>query len=205
MSRHMALLPGFLLVLAAPALSQSKDASPPVNNWAAWAAYPEGAWVTRQIDRRGQSKDSYTQTLTKKTADLITVKEEMEKKDDPNAAAQPPLILPVPGFENGEWHYARTEKPAPCPTCGSAHKASLVTPQKAEKIKIGTKDILCLVIDVVPFDCKGEKDGTSRWWISKDVPGGLVKRETVAADRPGKVVELVIDFDKKKKPDAGGK
>ena len=42
------------------------------------------------------------------------------------------------------------------------------------------------------FHCKGGRAGNSRWWLSKEVPGGLVKREWTAVDRPGKVVDTVL-------------
>jgi hypothetical protein len=134
------------------------------------------------------------------------VKEDDEKKkDETNGDNPPPLELPVPGFENGEWHYERNPKPFPCPTCRVEHKPSIVTERKKEKLKIANKEVLCYVMDAVPFDCKGAKSGTSRWWLSKEVPGGLVKREWTAEGRPGKVVDTVLDFDRKKKVDSEGK
>lgn len=162
--------------------------------------------MTLEHDNRGDFKSSYTRTLTKKTADLLTVKDiDEKKKDDKNVDDQPALVFPIPGFENGEWHYPRTPKPDLCPTCRTPHKDSLLTEQKKEKIKVANKEVLCQVYDVVPFDCKGAKTGTSRWWMSKEVPGGLVKREWTADGKPGKVVDTVLDFDKKKKVESDGK
>ena len=194
---------GMVLVAAAP---QSKDGKPTWDDWNAWNGFPEGAWVTMEHDSRGEFKTTFTRTFTKKTPDLLAVKETDEKKkDDKNANDQPPLVFPVPGFENGEWHYTRNPKPFPCPNCRAEHKPSIVTELKKEKLKIGNKEVLCFVMDVVPFDCKGAKDGTSRWWTSKEVPGGLVKRESMTEGRPGKVVDTVLDFDKKKKVESEGK
>jgi hypothetical protein len=191
-----------ILVAAAP---QSKASKPDWTGWNTWSAFPEGAWVTMEKDNRGEFKTTFTLTLTKKTPDLLAVKEDVEKKkDDKNADDQPPLVLPVPGFENGEWHYARNPKPIVCPTCGASHKDSIVTEQKKDKLTIAGKEVLCQVMDVVTFECKGAKDSTSRWWWSKEVPGWLVKREYTAEGRPGKVVETVLDFDKKKKVTSEG-
>jgi hypothetical protein len=99
----------------------------------------------------------------------------------------------------------KNPNPFPCPTCRAEHKPSITTEKKKEKLKIADKEVLCYVMDVVPFDCKGAKTGTSRWWLSKEVPGGLVKREWTAEGRPGKVVDTVLDFDKKKKVESEGK
>jgi hypothetical protein len=196
----------FLAMVLVAATPQSKDGKPSWQDWNAWNGFPEGAWVTMEKDSRGDFKTTFTLTLTKKTSDLLTVKEDVEKKKDAkNADDQPVLVLPVPGFENGEWHYARNPKPIVCPTCLADHKPSIVTELKKEKLKIANKEVLCLVMDVVPFDCKGAKSGTSRWWMSKEVPGGLVKRESTAEGKPGKVVEIVLDFDKKKKVESEGK
>lgn len=198
-----AALLGMILVAAAP---QAKDGKPTWDDWNAWNGFPEGAWVTTERDYRGEQKTTWTRRLTKKTPDLITVKEDVErKKDDKNADDLPPFVLPVPGFENGEWHYDRISKLSPCPTCRADHKPSIVTELKKEKLKIGNKEVLCYVMDAVPFDCKGAKDGTSRWWLSKEVPGGLVKRESTTEGKPGKVVDTVLDFDKKKKVESEGK
>ena len=196
---------GVALVAAAP---QSKDAKWSWNDWNAWSGFPEGAWVTMEKDMRGESKWTTMYTLTKKTADRLTVKStSLDKKKEDND--QPTLELPsIPGLPetNGdETYYEKNPKAFPCPTCRADHKPSIITEQKKEKLKIGTKEVLCYVMDVVPFDCKGAKTGTSRWWMSKEVPGGLVKREWTAEGRPGKVVDTVLDFDKKKKVESEGK
>jgi hypothetical protein len=198
-----AVIIGFILVAATP---QSKDGKPTWDDWNAWNGFPEGAWVTMEKNIRGDFKTTYTRVLAKKTPDLITVKDEDDKKkEDKNPDDPAPLQIPIPGFENGEWHYTQNPKPFPCPTCRAEHKPSIVTEQKKEKLKIAEKEVLCYVMDVVPFDCKGAKTGTSRWWTSKEVPGGLVKREWTAEGRPGKVVDTVLDFDKKKKVESENK
>lgn len=194
-----------LLIAAAP---QSKDGKPTWNDWNAWNQFPEGAWVTIERDFRGQSKTSFTDTLTNKTADKLTVKTSIEdkRKDDKPAEDQPTVVIEGPLFGQGDENVIeKAPKPFPCPTCRAEHKPSIITEQKKEKIKVGSREVLCYVMDVVPFGCKGEKTGTSRWWLSKEVPGGLVKREWTSPERPGKVVDLVLDFDKKKKVEGGEK
>lgn len=110
------------------------------------------------------------------------------------------MIIEGPLFgQSDENVIEKIPKPLPCPTCRGEHKPSIITEQKKEKLKVGGKEILCFVMDVVPFGCKGEKTGSSRWWLSKEVPGGLVKREWVSAERPGKVVDSVADFGKQKR------
>lgn len=165
--------------------------------WNSWTGFAEGAWVTIEKDFRGQSKTSFTLTLTKKTVDALTVKQTDEprpKRDD--VEVEGPLTVPGLPFENGEWHYVRNPKPLPCPTCGAVHKESLVAEHKKEKVKVADKELLCQVLEVIPFDCNGVKEGTSLWWLSRDVPGWLVKREFKAEGKPGKVVDSVLDFGK---------
>jgi hypothetical protein len=206
MKRHLALVGAFLGLLAAPASPQSGGAKPSWGDWAAWSAFPEGAWVTIERDFRGD-KSTFTQTVSKKSADRLTIKlSDVKKKDekpDPDAPTAT-FLGPLP-WGMGEEVIEKDPKPFPCPTCRKDHKPSLVTEQKKEKLKIGGKEVLCYVMDAVIFNCAGEKDGTSRWWLSKEVPGGLVKREWVAIDKAGKVIDLVVDFDKKKKVETPGK
>jgi hypothetical protein len=193
-----------LLIAAAP---QSKDGKPTWGDWNAWNHFPEGAWVTIERDFRGEFKTSYSNTLAKKTADKLTVKisDDLQKDDKP-AEDQPTVIIEGPLFGQGDENVIeKNPKPFPCPTCRAEHRPSVVTEQKKEKLKVGGKEILCNVMDVVPFDCRGAKSGTSRWWLSKEVPGGLVKREWTAIDKPGKVIDTVVGFDKQNKVSSEGK
>lgn len=190
-----------LLVAAAP---QAKEARPACEDWSAWNAFPEGAWVTIERDFRG-SKSLNTVTLTKKAPDRLTVKWSKEKNKDENKAEDEPEVI-IQGLPfSDEVVYEKNQKQMICPTCRANHKASIITEQKKEKLTIGGKEILCYVMDVVPFECGGAKSGTSRWWLSKEIPGGLVKREWTAIDKPGKVIDTVVGFDKQKKVSSEGK
>lgn len=183
------------LALCAFLDAQQAKAKTDYSEWNSWTGFAEGAWVTIEKDFRGQSKTTFTLTLTKKTLDALTVKQTDEpkaKRDD--IEVERPLTVPGLPFENGEWRYVRNPKPFPCPTCGAAHKDSLVTEQKKERVKVADKELLCQVLEVIPFDCNGTKQGTSVWWLSKDVPGWLVKREFKADGKLGKVVDTVLDF-----------
>jgi hypothetical protein len=193
-----------LLIAAAP---QSKDGKPSWGDWNAWSHFPEGAWVTIQREFRDEFKTSYTNTLTKKTADKLTIKiSDEDQKDDKPAEGQPAVIIEGSFFPKGDENVIeKNPKPFPCPTCRAEHKPSVITEQKKEKLKVGGKEILCYVMDVVPFGCKGEKTGISRWWLSKEVPGGLVRREWTATDKPGKVIDTVLDFGKQKKVESADK
>lgn len=189
------------LVAAAP---QAKEAKPACEDWSAWSAFPEGAWVTIDRDFRG-SKSTSTVTLIKKMPDRLTIKWSKEKDRDENKAEdEPEVILEGLPFSD-EVVYEKSPKQMLCPTCRANHKPSIITEQKKEKLTVGGKEIICYVMDVVPFDCRGAKSGTSRWWLSKEVPGGLVKREWTAIDRPGKVIDTVVGFDKQKKISTEGK
>jgi hypothetical protein len=190
-------------VLASGLLAATSQSRPTSDDWNAWSAFPEGAWVKLERNFRDAFKSTQTFTLIKKSADKVTVKLEVEKKKD-EGDDQPTVTLNgVPFANNNEYIYEKNPKPILCPTCRANHKPSLVTERKKEKLKVGDKEVLCYVMDVVPFDCDGTKSGTSRWWLSKEVPGGLVKREWTAKDRPGLVVDTILDFDKKKKVESG--
>jgi hypothetical protein len=196
---------GVTLIAATP---QSKDAKPSWADWNAWNGFPEGAWVTIDREMRGRHLWTTLYTLTKKTPDRLTVTStslDKKKEGDDQPVLELPAIPGLPETNGDEIYYVKNPKPFPCPTCRAEHKPSIITEQKKEKLKIADKEVLCYVIDVVPFDCKGVKDGNSRWWMSKEVPGGLVKREFTAEGRPGKVVDTVLDFDKKKKVESEGK
>ena len=188
----------FTLAMVAASPQSGK---PSWNDWNAWNHFSEGAWITVERDFRGESKSTSTDTLTKKTADRLTIKTTVPVKKDDNGADEAPAVIieGLPLNQGDETHIEKAPKPSPCPTCRAEHKPSIVTEQKKEKLKVAGKEVLCYVMDVVPFDCKGARTGTSRWWLSKEVPGGLVKREWTAADRPGKVVDTVLDFDKRKR------
>jgi hypothetical protein len=184
--------------VSAGASPQAKDGWPACEDWTSWSSFSEGAWVTIERDFRG-SKSTSTITLTKKAADRLTVKWSKEKeKDEKKAEDEPEFILEGLPFSD-EMVYEKNPKQILCPTCRANHKASIISAQKKEKITVGGKEILCYVMEVVPFDCRGAKSGMSRWWLSKEVPGGLVKREWTAIDRPGKVIDTVVAFDKQKK------
>ena len=160
--------------------------------------------MTIDRDFRG-SKSTNTVTLIKKMPDRLTVKWSKEKnKDEKKADDAPEVIIQGPMPFSDEVVYERGAKPQTCPTCRAVHKPSIITEQKKEKLAVGTKEILCYVMDVVPFECNGTKSGTSRWWLSKEVPGGLMKREWTAIDKPGKVIDTVVGFDKQKKVSSEG-
>lgn len=183
------------MVAAAP-----QSGKPTWNYWNAWNHFPEGAWVTVERDFRGEFKSTYTNTLTKKTVDRLTLKMTTHvKKDDKGADEAPDVIIEgLPLNQGDEIQIEKTPKPFSCPTCKAQHKPSIVTEQKKERLKVAGREVLCHVMDVVPFDCKGGRTGTSRWWLSKEVPGGLVRREWTAADKPGTVIDTVLDFGKQK-------
>lgn len=194
---HVAQAGILTVVMCAFLQAQQARAKTDYSEWNSWSGFAEGAWVTIEKDFRGQSKTSFTLTLTKRTADALTVKQTdgpQPKRDD--VEVEGPLTVPGLPFENGEWRYVRNPKPLTCPTCGAVHKGSLVTEQKKEKLKVADKELLCQVLQVIPFDCNGVKEGTSLWWLSRDVPGWLVKREFKAEGKPGKVVDTVLDFGK---------
>jgi hypothetical protein len=193
----------FALVSVA-ATPQAKEARPACEDWHAWSAFPEGAWVMIERDFRG-SKSANTITLIKKAPDRLTVKWSKEKVgDEKKAEDEPEVILEGLPFSD-EVVYEKNPKQMLCPTCRANHKASIISEQKKEKLTVGGKEIVCYVMDVVPFDCRGAKSGMSRWWLSKEVPGGLVKREWTAIDRPGRVIDTVVGFDKQKKVSSEGK
>lgn len=183
------------MVAAAP-----QSGKPTWNDWNAWNHFSEGAWVTVEREFRAEFKSTYTDSLTKKTADRLTIKTTTPAKKDNQGADEAPAVVieGVPLGQGDEIEIEKNAKPVPCPTCKGQHKPSIVTEQKKEKLKVGGREVLCYVMDVIPFDCKGGRTGSSRWWLSKEVPGGLVRREWTAADRPGKVIDTVLDFGKQK-------
>lgn len=195
-----------ILALAIVAAAQ-QSGKPTWNDWNAWNQFPEGAWVTVERDFRGEFKSTYTDTLTKKTVDRLTLKmTNPVKKDDKGADEVPAVIIEgIPPNQGDETQIEKSPKPFSCPTCKGQHKPSIVTEQKKEKLKVAGREVLCHVLDIVPFDCKGGRTGSSRWWLSKEVPGGLVRREWTAVERPGKVVDTVLDFGKQKKVESEGK
>lgn len=140
---HVAQAGILTVVMCAFLQAQQARAKTDYSEWNSWSGFAEGAWVTIEKDFRGQSKTSFTLTLTKRTADALTVKQTdgpQPKRDD--VEVEGPLTVPGLPFENGEWRYVRNPKPLTCPTCGAVHKGSLVTEQKKEKLKVADKELL---------------------------------------------------------------
>jgi hypothetical protein len=155
------------LILALLALQDALQFS----EWDAWNACEVGSTVTIEMENSAMKgmKTKRTTTLLKKEAEKLTVRVEMETSGTKIPAQEQTSEKPKGGS------IQKTD----CPRCKKAWSThGKWTKGGTEKVKIGDREVEAPIVEGKLYDCKGEKEtGSSKSWVSKDVPGWNVRVE----------------------------
>ncbi|MBI2901492.1 MAG: hypothetical protein HYY17_15005 [Planctomycetes bacterium] len=135
--------------------------------WDSWNSFAPGASVEFEMEAGG-SKMRQVKTLDSKRPDAITVKSVMILKigDDENRTESDETFLKSRGG------------PAQCPSCKKPVSSHDPGTFSRERLKIGDRDLDCVVWKSPARDCSGKATTPVRMWYCKDVPGGNVKTES---------------------------
>lgn len=139
------------------------------DHWAAWNSFEKGAWVEQEtVSRFGDMPES---KMTMKT--VITSKSDTEVKGD-RGEWMKDLVLAARSTGGGA-----AEDKCKMPGCEkkfSEHKKP-ETKNGTEEIEVAGKKLKCDAVEMTGYDCKGEKQLTSKTWYSKVIPGWAAKSE----------------------------
>jgi hypothetical protein len=175
-------LAGALLLLLAAAgggSATAQDSQPEsfvYDAWLGWNAFDTGAWVEYEV-----------RTVTGRTPQG-TIKQ--KRRIDSKSAAAVVLSVDTTMDDRLTSTVERISKPseepkpigmAECAKCKKVHPSD--TKQRVSKLRVGTADLECILVEGTSFSCDGKKLGTLSRWFHKDVPGWIVKHETVVEDR----------------------
>ncbi len=184
-----------LLSLAFAALAQD-DTKPAFawNEWDAWNSFAVGSWV-----------EFTSQGGTATTPVGPGAPPAVRRAIDTKAEKQITLKLTNGARDSDVLRKPEGNPPAPaakkCAACSTEHVAD--TNSSKEKLKVGKKEIECILVTVVERSGKmgAPADMGCRWtfktWYSKDVPGWIAKRETLCDPGGGWSKMVVVDFEKK--------
>ena len=147
-----------------------------------WNAFGEGSSVSGEnlIDMgKVKSTTKLKMTIKKKEADKITLTLETESNGIKSSSERV--------VEKGK-------KAVECAACKKAHKEPVVKEGGTEKVKVGDKEVEAKILDITTYGCN-DKEGSTKIWISKEVPGGVVKNAMKMEQ--GTVTYSVTAFEKK--------
>ncbi|HZE98354.1 MAG TPA: hypothetical protein VE981_15085 [Planctomycetota bacterium] len=163
---------------AAPAAAKYK-----FDNFEAWNAFKEGSMIEVEMDTAG-TKMKTVKTIDKKAPEEITLKTEMIMTVGGNEMKTPgtePVKKMAAGAVEGN-----------CALCGKPYKDHKdETKWTDETVKVGDKDVKCMVMETPAKNCKGDDMPKTKMWYSTEVPGHMVKMETA------QMKMSVVKFDKK--------
>lgn len=156
-------------------LAQEKD-NP---QFEAWKSFKPGSWVKHQMKMNagGQEMESETTTtLLEQSGDKIVV----EVKNKMKVGGQT-MEMPVQKQEI---------TPAPDPA-----KQGEIKKEGEEEVEVGGKKYKCTVY--TSQVAQGGQTMKGKFWISKDVPGGMVKGEFSGEQLPEPMKLTLMEFEKK--------
>ena len=136
------------------------------NPWTAWNSFDKGAWVEQETTSVfGDMPESKSSTMT-----TLTGKNDREIKGDRK----------MNGFEMNDqvlaWKKEGIGVATKCGLCEKIHR-SPETKNSFEEIEVAGKELKCDVVEMTAYDCKGEKQFTSKTWFSKEIPGWIAKSD----------------------------
>lgn len=170
-----------LLAVAASGVLGAQDAAPEpftYDAWTAWDAFMAGAWVEHEVrtvtGRAPGPKVKFRRMVESKAAASITLNVERVAADGG--------VVPGPKTETitkraKDAAASRNE----CTRCAKVHPSD--ARQSTHRVKVGTADLECIYVESTVLDCEGRKLGKLLRWFHKDIPGWLVKQETIVDDR----------------------
>ncbi len=142
--------------------------------WEAWNSFDAGSFVEYKQD--GPSgKATIRRSIDRKTEDVVTIKVTQFMKvgeKDSESTTHDQVKKPLEG--------APPPADRPCITCKKLHPKNIT--QDTTKLKIADQELECTRLESTVMDCQGKKIGTLSRYYSKDVPGWLVKMESVVED-----------------------
>ena len=154
-----------LLLLAAPAAAFAQSPT----EFDDWNRFGVGTTATLEmVSDDGKSKVTTIEvfTLKKKEADKITLSGESVTEGTQK--------------DSGERVISKEKKRGECKTCKKLHKEATLKEKGKEKLKIGSKEIEATIVETTTYGCEEKEAMTYRSWLSKDVPGGLLKMEATS-------------------------
>ncbi len=151
------------LVMPAAALAQSPT------EFEDWNRYAVGTSATLEMVSEAQGRNVSTidvLTLKKKETDKITLSSE--------------AVTEGTDKESSERIVRRETKRGECKSCKKVHKEPTTKDKGKEKLKVGSKEFEATILDITTYVCDEKESMTYRTWLSKEVPGGLLKMEATS-------------------------
>jgi len=166
-------MPNALAIVAAllPLLLQAKD-NP---EFGYWSEHKTGSWVKLKLEVDAQGAKIVVEahhTLLEIGADKVVV--EQKNKVTANGQAQPESTEKEEIFKDKDKNPVTVEK------------------EGDEEIEVAGKKMKCHWID------GSQKDGTKvKFWLSKEIPGGIAKGEVSGGELPGPMKMSATSWEKK--------
>ena len=148
------------------------------NEWNAWKDMGDGSWIVVETVSKTGGTETKMEVKTNRdsmTDEAITLSSTttifMKGVDIPPSTAT--HEVKKPGKDG-------TNTYTDCPKCKKPYKGhSTVKTTKDQKLTIDGKEINCTLMESEFTDCESDKvSSSSKMWLSKDVPGWMVKMES---------------------------
>lgn len=141
--------------------------------WESWSAFGVGAMVEHRTETPSGPM-TVVRTIESKTKDLVTLRvSRLTKVGDKDVETPEMEHVKKPGPDD--------PKIAPsCSKCRKVHPKDVK--EGKQKLKVGDAELDCVLLTSTVVDCDGKKVGTLKRWLNKDVPGWLVRMETLVED-----------------------
>lgn len=140
------------------------------DQWEAWNAFKEGSMVEYELESSG-TKMRERQTIDRKTDDEITLKIELILNGDKDS---------ITSVTQSVKKTANIIIKGNCPLCGKPFKDHKDESYWSEEIvKVGDKNLNCQVYESAAKNCRGDDNPKIKAWYNTDVPGHLVKLESL--------------------------
>jgi hypothetical protein len=130
------------------------------DQWNAWSGFREGSSVKYEYETAGM-KMFMTTVLVRREADKLSVRFDVEFNGNT--------------ITGQEQHVSRQEGGGNCPKCSKPHAESLES--RRDSAEVAGRRLRCEVRKYRYLDCAGKDMGTYELWLSREVPGFLVRGE----------------------------